>query len=406
MRQDEIRVHEGGLGERRTPGNPFQYGREADVLVDRIDELARVLRVSQECGTLFLIGPRRFGKTSILRAAEARLTDAGKVALRYDAEAFDDLGSLSAALLSGAVRRYSSALDRAQAIARKFFVALKPSLTLDPSDGKITVAVGVEPGGRLGAISLFTDVLNGIDGLAAEDGRPALVMIDEFQQVVTEAGEKAERQIRAAVQGHRAVGHVFAGSSSRKMTEMVATSNRAFWQLGDQLHVGPIPRPAFLEFLRKGFESADATIANGALERILDLGEDVPYNVQQLASECWVVATDKRRRHLTVALVDEALGRVVSTQHVSYLQRWLPLSHAQKQTLRIVSQEPIGFELAARALQQGPPRSTMKRALEAIEALDALEHQHFLRQDLTGPKPTWRFEDPFMRVWMASLGNQ
>jgi hypothetical protein len=85
---------------------------EADVLVDRIDELARVVRVAEECGTLFLIGPRRFGKTSILRAAEAKLTDAGKVVLRYDAEAFDDIGSLAAALLAGAVRKYSSALDR------------------------------------------------------------------------------------------------------------------------------------------------------------------------------------------------------------------------------------------------------------------------------------------------------
>ena len=93
---------------------------------------------------------------------------------------------------------YSSALDRAQAIAKKFFVALKPSLTLDPSDGKITVAVGIEPGARLGAVPLFTDVLNGIERLAAEDGRPALVVGDEFQQGVAEAGQKAERQIRAA----------------------------------------------------------------------------------------------------------------------------------------------------------------------------------------------------------------
>lgn len=388
------------MSERKLPANPFRYGREADVLVDRIDELSRVIRVGQECGTLFLIGPRRFGKTSILRAAEAKLTDAGKVVLRYDAEAFDDIGSLAAALLAGAVRKYSSALDRAQAIAKKFFVALKPSLTLDPSDGKITVAIGVEPAARLGAVPLFTDVLNGIERLAAEDGRSALVVIDEFQQVVAEAGEKAERQIRAAVQRHRAVGYVFAGSSSRMMTEMVATSNRAFWQLGDQMHLGPSPRPAFIDFLRKGFESAGATIATGALEHILDVGEDVPYNVQQLASECWVLITDNRRRHLTAALVDEALGRVVSMQHVSYLQRWLLLARAQKRTLRIVSEEPIGFELAATALRHGLPRTTMQRALEA------LEHQHFLRQDLAGTTATWRFEDPFLRAWLATLENQ
>ena len=388
------------MSERKALGNPFRYGREAQVLVDRNEELARVVRVGEECGTLFLIGPRRFGKTSILRAAEARLTGLGKVVLRYDAEAFDDIGSLASALLSGAVRKYSSALDRAQAIAKKFFVALKPSLTLDPADGKITVAVGVEPGARLGAIPLLTDVLNGIERLAAEDGRPALVVIDEFQQVVAEGGEKAERQIRAAVQRHRAVGYVFAGSSSRMMMEMVATSNRAFWQLGDQLHLGPIPRPAFGEFLRKGFESAGAVIAAGALEHLLDVAEDVPYNVQQLASECWVLVHDHRRRQLTAALVHEALGRVVSMQHVGYLQRWLPLARAQKRTLRIVSEEPIGFELSPAALLHGLPRTTMQRALEA------LERAHFLRQDLAGTAATWRFEDPFMRAWLATLENQ
>jgi hypothetical protein len=390
----------GGLNERRLPENPFRYGREADVLVDREQELARVLRVGEQCGTLFLIGPRRYGKTSILRAAEAKLSGAGKIVLRYDAEAFDDIGSLAAAVLAGAVRKYSSALDRAQAIAKKFFVALKPSLTLDPTDGRITVAVGVEPSARMGAVPLLTDVLNGIERLAAEDGRPALVVIDEFQQVISEAGEKAERQIRAAVQKHRAVGYVFAGSSSRMMMEMVATSNRAFWQLGDQLHLGPIPRLAFGDFLRKGFESAGVVIAAGSLEHILDVGEDVPYNVQQLASECWVLLTNNRRRPLSVELVDEALGHVVSMLHVGYLQRWLLLTRAQKQTLRIVGEEPIGFEISAAALRHGIARTTMQRALEA------LEHQHFLRQDLAGTGVRWRFEDPFMRAWLRMLENQ
>lgn len=90
----------------------------------------------------------------------------------------------------------------------------------------------------------------------------------------------------------------------------------------------------------------------------------------------------------------------MSMQHVSYLQRWLLLARAQKQTLRILSEEPVGFELSATALRHGLPRTTMQRALEA------LERQHFLRQDLAGPAPTWRFEDPFMRAWLATLDNQ
>jgi len=388
------------LTESRKKENPFRYGREANVLVDREDELAHVLRIAEECGTLFMIGPRRFGKTSILREAEIKLTSTGKVVLRYDAEAFDDIGSLAAALLAGAVRKYASALDRAQAIARKFFIALKPSLTLDPADGKITVAVGIEPSARLGAVPLLTNVLNGIERLAIEDGRKALVVIDEFQQVITEGGEKAERQIRAAVQKHQAVGYVFAGSSARMMTEMIASSNRAFWQLGDRLYLDIIPRPAFTAFLREGFEAVGATPVLDSLERILDLSEDVPYNVQQLASRCWVLVTNNKNKRLTEALVDEALANVVSMQHVDYMQRWLLLTRAQKQTLRIVSMVSPGFELAAVAQQYGLPRTTMQRTLES------LEKQHFLRQHLAGKAGTWRFEDPFLRAWLTTLENQ
>jgi DNA-binding IclR family transcriptional regulator len=76
------------------------------------------------------------------------------------------------------------------------------------------------------------------------------------------------------------------------------------------------------------------------------------------------------------------------------------LARAQKQMLRIVSEEPIGFEVSTAALRHGLPRTTMQRALEA------LERQHFLRQDLAGAMPTWRFEDPFMRAWLATLANQ
>jgi hypothetical protein len=78
----------------------------------------------------------------------------------------------------------------------------------------------------------------------------------------------------------------------------------------------------------------------------------------------------------------------------------LLLSRAQKQTLRIVSEEPAGFELAATALRHRLPRTTVQRALEA------LEHQHFVRHNLTGATPAWRFEDPFLRAWLATLDQQ
>ena len=51
--------------------NPFQFGRElgASEIVDRAEEVAAVVETIKSGGKLFMIGPRRYGKTSILRAA-------------------------------------------------------------------------------------------------------------------------------------------------------------------------------------------------------------------------------------------------------------------------------------------------------------------------------------------------
>src|SRR5271169_3228627 len=144
-----LRQGSGGcLSDQKTPINPFRYGREVELLVDRADEVARIVRIGENCGTLFFIGPRRYGKTSILRAADDALTKSGVVVLRYDAEAFENIGLLAVALMTGAGNTQ---------------------------------------------VPLLTAVLNGIERLAAADQRKAEVGLNECQQVVSEAGEKTER---------------------------------------------------------------------------------------------------------------------------------------------------------------------------------------------------------------------
>jgi uncharacterized protein len=383
----------------KAPRNPFRYGREVEFLVDRLDEVASIVRIGENCGTLFFIGPRRYGKTSVLRAAERKLAALEVIVLRYDAEAFSNVGLLAAALMAGAVRKYSTVFERAQAAAVKFFSTLKPSLSVDPADGRISVSFGLELAAR-DHVLVLTDVLHGIERLAAADKRKALVILDEFQQLVADGGEKAERQIRAAVQTHHHVGYVFAGSSTRMMNDMISSSARAFWHLGDQLQLGPIERKDFAPFLEKGLESTGARIRPDAIERILDLGENVPYNVQQLASVCWTLLHEGRRKELTPQWVDDALDQVVASQHGVYLQRWLSLSTPQKLTLKIVLEEPQGFRLTEAARRHGLPRTTVQRGLEVLET------QNFLRREFARDGAVWRLEDPFFRAWLSRFEAQ
>src|ERR1035441_5403984 len=86
--------------------NPFEFGGElkASSLIDREQELDLVIRTIENGGKLFLIGPRRYGKTSILAAAEEKLGDSSVAVLRYDAEVYESLGHLAEALLAGAAK--------------------------------------------------------------------------------------------------------------------------------------------------------------------------------------------------------------------------------------------------------------------------------------------------------------
>jgi len=82
-----------------THPNPFEFGTEfaPERLVDREEEVELVVRTAINRGRLFLIGPRRYGKTSILGARGHNHEKEGIAVLRYDAETYENLGQLAEA---------------------------------------------------------------------------------------------------------------------------------------------------------------------------------------------------------------------------------------------------------------------------------------------------------------------
>jgi hypothetical protein len=83
--------------------NPFTLeivvGRR--FLVNRTAELEKVKETLRGGGKLFVIGPRRFGKTSILLTAAEELRAAGDIVLDYNIEGYTGLDLLVRALVSG-----------------------------------------------------------------------------------------------------------------------------------------------------------------------------------------------------------------------------------------------------------------------------------------------------------------
>lgn len=380
--------------------NPFEFGRElsSTELVDREDELAAVVRTMQEGGRLFLIGPRRFGKTSILRVAAERAQDEGVVVLRYNAEAYPTLARLGQAIVGDAAGALTGTVKRAGQKVQTFFGALRPQVSFNPLDQSYAVTLtAANPDG--GGEALLADVLDGLDRLAADSGKTVAVVIDEFQQVVEQGGIQAESQIRAAVQRHVHVGYVFAGSKTAMLAEMTGEPSRPFYRLGARLFIGPVPRADFAPFIHAGFEDAGFPVEEDAIVAILDLAADVPYNVQRLAHACWNYARDRSADEteagVTVDEVRLVLEQLVRRDDPFYTQTWNRLAATQqKALLALVERGGEGLFAKAVLRRYGLPLSTMRTALEALVKTGVT------RGEEAQGSVRYVLEDPFFDAWL------
>lgn len=384
--------------------NPFEFGRalSSSELVDRKDELAEVTTALLHSSKLFLIGPRRYGKTSVLRAAEHDAERSGGIVLRYDAEAFPTLGQLAERLLADATRRLTPTIEKAGAALRDFFVRLRPQASLDPQTGAWSVSLAVEPDGN--PIPLLVDVIDGIERLAARAKVPVAIILDEFQKVVADAGEETEAQLRSAVQHHRHVAYVFAGSATRLLADMTSDPNRPFYKLGKVRFLGPIPRIEFASFLEKGFIAGGIRIQPGATEEILDAAEDVPYNVQLLAHACWEACREslgkgKSERHpavLTPDLVRRTRDVIAQRSDPVYTQIWTRLtSYQQRALLALLREHGVGLASMAVAKRYNLAIPTLAKSLRLLET------KGIVREEQAHGKTRLRLEDPFFGAWIA-----
>jgi uncharacterized protein len=381
--------------------NPFEFGREltSRELVDREPGLEEVIRVLEEGRRLFVIGPRRYGKTSILRVACDMARDRGMVVLRYDAERYPALLHLAQAILADATGMLVPFSERVLHRLRDVLSALRPEVSFNPMTNAYSVTLGSDSPVADDGPDILARALDAVESMAAEAGRPVGVVIDEFQDIVEHGGIAAEKQLRAAIQRHEHIGYVFAGSRTAMLTEMTGDPGRPFYRLGERLFVGEIPRAQFAAFLREAFGQTRFRIKDEAVDAILDLAEEVPYNVQRLAHACWIAAREQgRRRAVDAALVSGALDRLIRRDDPFYTQTWNQFTASQQRALLALATHGSEGLYGKQVLQEtGLALSTMRRSVEALLRTSVV------REEEKKGSTRLRLEDPFLGTWIRTF---
>ncbi|HZL67164.1 MAG TPA: hypothetical protein VFC29_07520 [Candidatus Limnocylindrales bacterium] len=370
--------------------NPFVFGEIVDDVnfVNRVDERNRLVRDLADGQKVFLLSPRRFGKSSLVAVALLQLK---KRHIRTVSLTVSSYAGYAQFLEKFAekVLRAAGPWDRVKDWVTRFGRQVKPDLNFNLATGEISVSLSKGAGFDPTPIAPEVFALPG--ELTRNGGFRMAICLDEFQQISQFNSGSVENAIRNQVQEQRGVGYVFAGSQPSLMEEMLSV-RRPFHKAGPQMFLDKIPADDWKEFITRQFRRRGRTLDEKGMETLLSTADLIPYDVQRVAHELWDYAELKDKRQLGAADVSAVTDALVTGQSTYYELLWEQVSARQRATLQALATRGPSeiYSQAVREEFRLGPASTVQKALQALDSRDVLDRY----------KGSYFFLDPLLPWWI------
>ena len=359
--------------------NPFIYGEvvPTGAFVNRVVELERLVGDLSAGQKVFLISPRRYGKSSLIRQALSAVSRRGALTVEVTVSSF----SSYVAFLEGYARALMAAetkWDRARTWLKDAIRSARTEIRYTPGEsplGSLTVSFPAVKSDR--DISRLAQEVFALPGrLADARKRKVVVALDEFQAVGEFNGGSVEHSMRAAVQHQREVGYVFAGSEPSLMERMLGPK-RPFYKAGPVMRLEKIPADEFAAAIDTRFKQSGMKPEDGLGDAIVELAGNLPYDVQRLAHETWDEVRASSSKRATLDLLHQALSRLLSEQDTMFEALWQRLTLAQRAVLRAVVIESGHSVLSedVRTRHRLGGTSTIQAALNALVRDDVISRE-------------------------------
>ena len=359
--------------------NPFVYGEivPTGAFIDRVVELDRLVGDLSAGQKVFLISPRRYGKSSLIRQALSAVSRRGALTVDVTVSSF----SSYVAFLEGYARALMAAetrWDRARNWLTDAIRSARTEIRYTPGEsplGSLTVSFPAVKSER-DVARLAQEVFALPGRLADVRRRHVVVALDEFQAIGEFNGGSVEHAMRAAVQRQRDVGYVFAGSEPSLMERMLGPK-RPFYKAGPVMRLEKIPADEFAAAIDARFKRSGMKPEDGLGDAIVELAGNLPYDVQRLAHETWDDVRASGAKRATLDLLHQALGRLLNEQKTMFEALWQRLTLPQRAVLRAVVIESGHSVLSedVRTRHRLGGTSTIQAALNALVRDDVISRE-------------------------------
>jgi hypothetical protein len=364
--------------------NPFRFSGPLapEDMIDRDREADDLLALAEGGHSFRLVGPRRYGKTTLLRRVLAAAERDGTAAILVDLQDVLSIAEIVVRIergyerLKGPVRRHVENLLRTWNIG------------LSLGGGGFTATLQRNP--HVDAESVLLRLLELPASLFERQGTTSLIVFDEIQDVLAVQG--ADGKIRSVIQHQAdAATYAFAGSAPGVMAQLFADPRRPLLDQAVPRNLEPLPLGEVGEYVEERF--ANTGRGTGAsLGPLLEFARGHPQRSMMLAHYMW-------ERTARGATADEgtwlgALDQAAADSAPLMRAIWRALTPNERRVSRALAvvSSPLYSEETATAV--GIKRSSISRAVESLLAnADVI-------QSGDGPRLT----DPLFELWLRQRG--
>ncbi|MEP4095155.1 ATP-binding protein [Reichenbachiella sp.] len=289
----------------RKPSNPFLVsGYHSPVyFCDRKQELDWLMDQFSNERNAVITAWRRLGKTALIRHFFHLIEKEKQGETIYiDILGTANLSEAHQRIASAVTRKYGDIKKGASPAWLKLISAIGANFSIDPLTGLPEVSVGMMPAKSVQAS------LEAIGVFLSDRGKPVVICIDEFQQIVNYPEDHAEAIFRSWAQEYPMVRFVYSGSHRHMMESMFSEQSRPFYRSAQILHLEALPKDTYGKFIRRQFKKSGQTIGQTELDLIFDWTRMQTYYMQLICNYLFgqgTITADKVREVCTQIIQQE-----------------------------------------------------------------------------------------------------
>lgn len=377
--------------------NPFLYGSpvEGTSFINRTSEVREISSDLARGQNIVIYSPRRYGKTSLIKAAIGNLEKKGIHCFYMDLLHITDVNSFTDYYGRAITGQLKTPAEKAFRWAKGKISALRLNMAID-EQGKPSLGFGFGSEAK-GKPQTLQELLNFIESFMKHEKKKACIIFDEFQEIeLIPESEYLQKQMRACFQHQKCVSYAFLGSKQHLLTMMFKTHARPFYNFCKHHVLEIISLPDWEKYVHNCFNNGGYSFSQNLADDIFQITQGHPSYMQLFCSVVWDLFREKKV--IPEDYIRKSITHVLRNQQHAYHEIWDRLTMKQRQLVAAVAQEKEA-EIYSGSFMQKFGYSTPAALQRAAQKL--LQEEILIRHTARV-----QIADPIFRLWLTAFDYQ